>query len=408
MHWTVPLNPKLVPASEVRAMGAGQSLPSQHQPPSKALHVLRVTPSSPASKTDIEPFFDFVVGFQGDALTNNLDAAELEKIVEAHEGESLNLVVWNSKNQESRVVPIVPSRAWIQSKTPTNGSDVKPSLLGLSVRMCESEFSLESVWHVLDVLEGSPAESAGLVPYGDWIIGWSGGVLSAEGDFYDIVESHVDKPLRVYVYSYDFDTIREVVLVPNRHWGGEGLLGCVFGFGLLHRIPPPPEDREPGTIPPELSESAEDFEEQQLFVPAEVPQPVPVSDDDDYPEWNQSFRSVHSDHSNYGENNDPLKPSPHTNGRHGHTVHIHDHDQQNGHDGHDYDHGEYDYESSASSSPQVTAIPFRLPSGAPISHSNSNTHLGFGIPRNMTPTQTRPLSGLRNSSGSYTNGDSRP
>ena len=24
-------------------------------------------------------------------------------------------------------------------------------------------------------------------------------------------------------------TIREVVLVPNRHWGGEGLLGCVFG-----------------------------------------------------------------------------------------------------------------------------------------------------------------------------------
>ena len=55
--------------------------------------------------------------------------------------------------------------------------------------MCEPEFSLESVWHVLDVLEGSPAESAGLVPYGDWIIGWSGGVLSAEGDFYDVVEA---------------------------------------------------------------------------------------------------------------------------------------------------------------------------------------------------------------------------
>lgn len=88
-------------------MGAGQSLPSQNQPPSKALHVLRVTPSSPASKTDIEPFFDFVVGFQGDALTSNLDAAELEKIVESHEGKPLNLVVWNSKNQESRgAVPV--------------------------------------------------------------------------------------------------------------------------------------------------------------------------------------------------------------------------------------------------------------------------------------------------------------
>jgi S1-C subfamily serine protease len=92
------------------------------------------------------------------------------------------------------------------------------------MRICEPEFALENVWHVMDVLEGSPAESAGLVPYGDWIIGWSGGVLGAEGDFYDVVEAvrslsstsggsltalgkHVDKPLRVYVYSYDFEWV---------------------------------------------------------------------------------------------------------------------------------------------------------------------------------------------------------
>ena len=53
------------------------------------------------------------------------------------------------------------------------------------------------------------------------MLGWSGGVLSAENDFYDLVEAvsilqvnpfiadifkqHVDKPLRVYVYSYDFE-----------------------------------------------------------------------------------------------------------------------------------------------------------------------------------------------------------
>lgn len=92
------------------------------------------------------------------------------------------------------------------------------------MRVCEPESSLDNVWHVLDVLEDSPAESAGLVPYGDWIVGWSGGVLAAEGDFYDLVEAvrphftwlfinisdswkccqHEDKPLRVYVYSYDF------------------------------------------------------------------------------------------------------------------------------------------------------------------------------------------------------------
>lgn len=92
------------------------------------------------------------------------------------------------------MVPIIPSRAWSQPlqtapdpREPESAS--QPSLLGLSMRMCEPEFAMDCVWHVLDVLEGSPAESAGLVPYGDWIIGWSGGVLSAEGDFYDLVEA---------------------------------------------------------------------------------------------------------------------------------------------------------------------------------------------------------------------------
>ncbi len=77
---------------------------------------------------------------------------------------------------------------------------MRPSLLGLSMRICEPEFALENVWHVLDVLEGSPAESAGLVPYGDWIIGWSGGVLGAESDFYDVVEA-VSRPFSMTVHA---------------------------------------------------------------------------------------------------------------------------------------------------------------------------------------------------------------
>ena len=47
----------------------------------------------------------------------------------------------------------------------------------------------------------------------------------------------------MYVYSYDFDTLREVVLVPNKQWGGEGLLGCGVGYGLLHRPPPRPHGK---------------------------------------------------------------------------------------------------------------------------------------------------------------------
>jgi hypothetical protein len=122
------------------------------------------------------------------------------------------------------VVPIVPSRAW-KFDLPQEDAVVpsQPSLLGLHMRMCEFESAADNVWHVLEVMEGSPAESAGLVPYGDWIIGWFGGVLTAENDFYDVVEAvcffhwpcsfaliiallqHVNRPLRVYVYSYDFE-----------------------------------------------------------------------------------------------------------------------------------------------------------------------------------------------------------
>ncbi|EJC97943.1 uncharacterized protein FOMMEDRAFT_114717 [Fomitiporia mediterranea MF3/22] len=248
-------------------MGAGQSVPDQGKAPSRGLHVLRVTPGSPASQTDIEPFFDFIVGYEDEAYSSqvaNIEAHDFERVVEEHEGRRLQLIVWNSKGQTIRRVSIFPSREWSQSQQNVEESDGKtpasqPSLLGLSMRVCEPEFSLDHVWHVLDILENSPAESAGLVPYGDWIVGWSGGVLSAEGDFYDLVEAHEDKPLRVYVYSYDFNTLREVVLVPNRQWGGEGLLGCVFGYGLLHRIPPVNEDQQ----------EEQYYDDAEVFVPAD-------------------------------------------------------------------------------------------------------------------------------------------
>lgn len=82
-------------------MGAGQSTAQDH-PPTRALHVLRVTPSSPASETTIEPFFDFVVGYEGETSLKSVDAAQLERIVEEHEGSTLNLLVWSSKNKTTR------------------------------------------------------------------------------------------------------------------------------------------------------------------------------------------------------------------------------------------------------------------------------------------------------------------
>ena len=170
-------------------------------------------------------------------------------------------------------VTLTPSRSW--------ANKLQPSLLGLSLRLCDPAEGLGQVWHILDVLEGSPAEvslrkretvvcrrrhamlilsmpgrhiterrrvqgrpqgprrwkltslssrcvrAAGLIPYGDYVVGWTEGALHAESDFYDLVEhasrpalghyekvgradetlskQHIDKPLRLYVYSSDLE-----------------------------------------------------------------------------------------------------------------------------------------------------------------------------------------------------------
>lgn len=69
------------------------------------------------------------------------------------------------------------------------------------------------------------------------------------------ISQHVDKPLRLFVYNADYDVTREAILVPNRNWGGEGLLGCGVGYGLLHRISKP-QDRT--RLPPEVEEDDEE------------------------------------------------------------------------------------------------------------------------------------------------------
>ncbi|BGP58483.1 hypothetical protein JCM8202v2_006152 [Rhodotorula sphaerocarpa] len=205
-----------------------------------ALHVLRVAENSPAAEAGVEPFFDFVVGAGGQQIGDDIDY--LTDVLEQNEGAEVPLQIYSTKRKEIREVHVIPSRNWSSAAVPNGQAgtvDGQPSLLGLSLR----------VWHVLDILEGSPAQNAGLVPHGDWIIGYAGGVLRGEGDFYDVVEAHEDMPLRLFVYNSDYDVTREAILVPNRSWGGEGLLGCGVGYGLLHRVPKPQDRVEPPPHP---------------------------------------------------------------------------------------------------------------------------------------------------------------
>lgn len=90
---------------------------------------------------------------------------------------------------------------------------------------------------MLDVAENSPAEMAGVIPHTDYIIGSPHMTLRSEDDFYSLVEDTLGKPLRLYLYNTEWDSCREVIIIPNHDWGGQGSLGCDVGYGLLHRIP---------------------------------------------------------------------------------------------------------------------------------------------------------------------------
>ncbi|MBE3045179.1 hypothetical protein IMZ48_22035, partial [Candidatus Bathyarchaeota archaeon] len=65
------------------------------------------------------------------------------------------------------------------------------------------------------------------------------GILYGEGGLSELVDDFVARPLRLYVYNNEYDVTREVTIQPSRDWGGEGALGCVLGYGALHRLPAP-------------------------------------------------------------------------------------------------------------------------------------------------------------------------
>jgi hypothetical protein len=133
-----------------------------------------------------------------------------------------------------------------------------------------------TIWHILDVPSNSPADLAGLLPYSDYILGTPSGLLHGESGLGEVVDDHIGRPLVLYVYNNEYDVTREVTITPSREWGGEGALGCVLGYGALHRLPAPLSApvTEPGTTMFE-GESARFSNEEQKYSFAPQPGAAP-------------------------------------------------------------------------------------------------------------------------------------
>jgi len=186
-------------------------------------HVLRVQDGSPGQKAGLEAFFDFIVAIGNTRL--NQDNDTLKHLLKANIEKEVSMTVYSSKSQTVREVFITPSTLW--------GGQ---GLLGVSIRFCSFGGANENVWHILEVHPKSPAELAGLRSFSDYIIG-ADSILHESEDLFSLIEAHEGRHLKLYIYNTETDHCREVTIIPNGAWGGEGSLGCGIGYGYLHRIP---------------------------------------------------------------------------------------------------------------------------------------------------------------------------
>ncbi|KAI0430557.1 golgi reassembly-stacking protein [Xylaria sp. FL1042] len=207
----------------------GDSRPQQKEGQGYGFQVLRNT----NLELGVEPWFDFIVGING-RMIDNPDPRLFAQEVRNCAGGTVALGLWSAKGQRIRVAHIpVPS---------STGS------LGLFLQWAPLSLA-STIWHVLDVPANSPADVAGLLPYSDYIIGTPDGILHGESGLGELVDDYIGRPLRLWVYNNEYNVTRELEIVPSREWGGEGALGCVLGFGALHRLPAPLD--EPVSAPGE-------------------------------------------------------------------------------------------------------------------------------------------------------------
>ncbi|KAJ3113409.1 Golgi reassembly-stacking protein 1 [Phlyctochytrium bullatum] len=174
----------------------GQALTSEESD-SRGLHVLKVETSSPAAKAGFQPYFDYIVGVNGQDLVNHV----------------LMMFQW----------------------------------------------SFSSGTHEPERHEPhSPAQQAGLHPETDYILAVREHVLPDKDSLLNLLEMNVGNPLLFLVYSSVLDTVREVKIIPLHGWGGPGCIGCDIGYGPLHALPQLIDHKQLQNTTPEVAKEEEE------------------------------------------------------------------------------------------------------------------------------------------------------
>lgn len=198
-------------------------------PDTKGYHVLKVRENSPAAKAQLDAYFDFIVKINEIPL--DTDPSVFPAIIKQNVKNPVIFTVFSSKTNSYRSVTLTPD--W--------WAEEKDGLIGCSIRYCDYNGAAMHVWHIVGITPSSPAEMAGLHVDTDYIVGTNDGILREQQDLYSLIAQKCNerKVVKLFVYSTVTKSVREVILLPNREWGGgeKGMIGAELGYGALHRIP---------------------------------------------------------------------------------------------------------------------------------------------------------------------------
>ncbi|KNE66356.1 hypothetical protein AMAG_11499 [Allomyces macrogynus ATCC 38327] len=251
-------------------MGNTPSSSASIDPNTRGFHVLKVKENSPASDAGLVAYFDFIVAINGQSL--NEDHSIFAKTIKASVDQQVTFTVYSSKQNEYRDVVL----------TPHQFAEPKDGLIGCSIRQSDYNGAAAHVWHVVEVLPNSPAARAGLVIDDDYIVGTPDVIFREQQELYALIAARANegKPVRLFVYSAAQRAVRDVVLMPNPNWGGQGLIGAELGYGALHKIPT--DDDLPATT----TSASAPVDTPHAVAPAEssattLPPPPPLAADDD-------------------------------------------------------------------------------------------------------------------------------
>eukprot|EP00917_Polyrhabdina_sp_WS-2016_P033188 GHVP01070871.1.p1 GENE.GHVP01070871.1~~GHVP01070871.1.p1 ORF type:complete len:267 (+),score=47.75 GHVP01070871.1:36-836(+) len=198
--------------------------------PKYGLRIIRQARNSPAARSNLEPFFDFIVKAGTLEISQKADMQRFAELVEGSRNAPLRLTVFSTRKWSLRELVIVPT-SW-------GGSGA----LGASVAFDDVTRAASQCVRVSEVKFRSPALEAGLEAFSDYIIGFPNGLFRNVADVNAYIEEcrkqNVEEngemmALEFLVYNVETEMTRNISIKLKR---GE-LLGCVLAEGYLNRIP---------------------------------------------------------------------------------------------------------------------------------------------------------------------------